>query len=200
MKAASAGLGVAVALMLVAAAGWACVPRSGGSKSKLTVSPARARPGDQITVTAPSSAARTPIEIRLNTADGPLLGSIPGEAALVGAGSVVTTFRLPTDTRPGHHALVAVQAGQRWEPVALAVTLPDGTVPDSGSSAADSSQDLAGGRKTVLWGAIGVVIVALGAVAARATLVARGEPTQQSAPARTSGGPVEPADTAAVDQ
>lgn len=171
MKAAGAAFAVAVAVTIAGAGAWACVPggAGGGSGKKLTVSPEQVRPGDQVTVSAPSSAAATPIEIRLNAADGPLLGSISTAAPSAGR-TVSTAVTVPPDTMPGQNALIAIQAGQRWNPVALPVALPDGTVPDSMRSAAqNNAQDGAGGRRTFIWAIIGVAVLGMGAIAVRAT-------------------------------
>lgn len=195
MKAATAALVVAVPVLLAGAGAWACVPGGGGgSGKKLTVSPAQVRPGDQVTVSAPSSTATTPIDIRLNALDGPLLGSILPGAAAAGANRVSTTVAVPPDTMPGQNALIAIQAGQRWDPVALAVALPDGTVPDSPQYAAPNlSRDDASGRRTLMWAIIGFAVLGLGAVAAGAISRSsrsrrHSSPTVQESAGKTASG------------
>ena len=174
MKVTSTALAVAVAVVAGAAGTWACVPGGGGgSGKKLSVTPAQARPGAQITVSVPSSAASTPIELRFNASDGPVLGSIPAGGPGAGAGSVDTIVTVPPDAKPGQNAVIAVQPGQRWEPVLLGVALADGTVPDAvHSSAQRTGGDGAGGR-TVLWAVVAVAVLGLGAVPLRSILRSR---------------------------
>ncbi len=151
IRVATAGFGLAAAATLLASGAWACVPNGGGSGRKLTVSPTRAQPGDQITVSAPSAAAASPVEIRLNAGDGPVLGSLVAGSAPASAASVYATFTLPLETKPGQNALIAVQPGQRWEHAALAVTLPNGTVPETRNyRAGEVSQSGGGGRRTTM--------------------------------------------------
>lgn len=185
-KAASAGFGVGLASILVAAGAWACVPTGSGSAKKLTVSPTQAQPGETITVSLPSSARASSVEVRLNASDGPLLGSLVTGPAPAGASSVSATFTLPLDVKPGQHALIAVQPRQRWEPAALAVALPDGTVPDiRGYSAGDVSQGGGGGgRRTALSAIVGVAVLGLFATAIRFRVISRrSQVTPSPAPA-----------------
>ena len=173
VRATSAAFAVAAAVTLAAAGAWACVPGGGASGKKLTMTPAQVRPGDQFTVSAPSSAVASPIDIRLHAADGPLLGSISSAVASLGASSIDATFTLPLETRPGHHALIAVQAGQRWEPAALAVALPDGTVPDTVHSATETVTQSGSERSTAFWAITGLAVLGLGALAVRFLFASR---------------------------
>ena len=192
VKATSAAFAAAVAVTLGAAGAWACVPGGGASGKKLTVSPAQVRPGDQVTVSAPSSALTSPIDIRLNAADGPLLGSIPSAVASPGANSIDATFTLPLETRPGHNALIAVQAGQRWEPAVLAVALPDGTVPDTVHSAGKSVTQSGSERPTAFWAITGLAVLGLGALAVRFVLATRRDQAMASQAIRESAGSAGP--------
>ena len=127
-------------LVLVASA-WACVPGGGGSGKKLTVEPATARPGESITVSAPRSAVSGPVEVRLNSPAGPLLGTIVAGSSPV-TDTVRVSVQIPAVTEPGQHALIAVQAGVKWDPAALAVASEDGTVPNAPrSQAAEEARD-----------------------------------------------------------
>lgn len=138
---AGAILAAGTALVLVATA-WACVPGSGGgSGKKLTVEPATARPGQSITVSAPRSAVSGPVELRLNAPAGPLLGTMVAGSAPTGD-TVQVSVQIPTVTEPGQHALIAVQAGVKWDPTAFGVASEDGTVPHARrSQAAEEARD-----------------------------------------------------------
>ena len=134
-----AGLAVGAVLVVVASA-WACVP-GGGSGKKLTVEPATAKPGDTITVSAPRSAISGPVEVRLNSAAGPLLGTMVAGSPPAGD-TVRVSVQVPAETQPGQHALVAVQAGVKWNPAAVGVAKEDGTVPNARRSvAAEDARD-----------------------------------------------------------
>lgn len=117
-----------------AASSWACVPSGGGGgreAKELTIDPTVVRPGEQVNVSVPSAAVTTPIELRLNASDGPLLGSIPvpGEGA-ASRTTVSATLTIPGDTKPGQNAVVVVQQGGRWAPAVLGVAGADGRVPE----------------------------------------------------------------------
>lgn len=153
---------MAAAIMLGVAGAWACVPGggSGGSaKPQLSVTPPQVKPGEQVTVTAPGSSAIAPIDVRLNSDTGPLLGRLDGDDA---AGDVLrASFTVPLDATPGQNAVIAVQQGARWEPSLLGVAGPDGIVPadrqyNSGASGAS------GGRGS---GVMVLTLVILGAAA-----------------------------------
>lgn len=156
-------LAMAAVITVGVAAAWACVPGagSGGSaKPKLTVTPEQLKPGEQVTVTAPASSATVPIDLRLNSVDGPLLGRLDRENA---AGDVLrATFTVPPDTNPGQNVLIAVQQGTRWEPALLAVAGADGVVPADRQYTSAAEPGGSGGRGT---GVIVLTLVMLGAVA-----------------------------------
>lgn len=77
--------------------------------AQLQVTPAEARPGQEVTVFGPRGYGRThPVEIRFGSVDGPVLGSFqPNEElyAMWGPGTV----RLPDGLQPGTYALYATQ-------------------------------------------------------------------------------------------
>lgn len=190
IRVATAGFGLAAAAILLASGAWACVPTGGGSDRKLTVSPTQARPGDQITVSVPSSAAASPVEVRLNAGDGPVLGSLVAGSAPVSAASVYATFTLPLETKPGQNALIAVQAGQRWEHAALAVALPDGTVPETRNyETGEAPQSRGSGRRTIMLALVGIAVLGLSAMAVRSRVISRPDPVIRSTRATTSPAP-----------
>jgi hypothetical protein len=190
IRVATAGFGLAASAILLASGAWACVPSGGGSGRQLTVSPTRAQPGDQVTVSAPSAAAASPVEIRLNAGDGPVLGTLVAGSAPASAASVYATFTLPLDTKPGQNALIAVQPGQRWEHAALAVALPDGTVPEARNYETEvASQSREGGRRTTMLAMVGVAVLGLSAMAVRSRVISRPGRVTRSTRPTTSPGP-----------
>lgn len=153
----------AVAAVILAASGaWACIPGSGGgSGKKLSVTPAHVQPGDRVTVTA-ASAGQGAIEVRLDGTDGPLLGTLSGDRVGTAAGGSSATFAVPLTTPPGRHALIAVQAGAKWDPAVLAVARPDGTVPESPAPAglAGSGSSQGRGPMAIVLGVVALTLVA----------------------------------------
>lgn len=158
-----AAIGLAAAVIAAASfsAAWACVPGGGGSGKKLTLNPPRVRPGEPVTVRAPASVGGAPIELRLDAADGLVLATLGAGQLATDGETAAVTFTVPADAAPGQHAVIAVQAGAKWDAVALAVTLPDGSVPDASYSLVPGRAD--GG---------GLAPMALGVVAAGAAAVA----------------------------
>lgn len=152
----------AVVALGAASAAWACVPGGGGGGggNKLTIEPKVVSPGDDVTVIVPSSTTSTPIEVRLHGSDGPLLGTlIPRPGA-----SSSASFRVPIGTRPGEIAVIAVQQGAKWEPVAIGVAGPDGIVPSTARAASPGARTTGGvGRSGLLVGAVGIGIATLAA-------------------------------------
>lgn len=193
IRVATTGFGLAAAAILLASGAWACVPGGGGGGSgrKLTVSPTQVKPGDTITVSVPSAAAASPVEIRLNAGDGPVLGSLVAGSAPSNGANVSATFTLPPETEPGRNALIAVQPGQRWEPAALAVALPDGTVPEIRNYATGGgSQSRGSGRGTTILVMVGLAFLGLSAMAVRSRVVSRRHSSIRSTtPATTSPHP-----------
>ena len=190
IRVAIAGFGLVATATLLTSGAWACVPNGGGSGRKLTVSPTRAQPGGQITVSAPSAATASPVEIRLNAGDGPVLGSLVAGSAPASAASVYATFTLPLETKPGQNALIAVQPGQRWEHAALAVTLPDGTVPETRNyEPGEASPSRGSGRRTTMLAMVGVAVLGLAAMAVRSRVMSRSDPGIRSTTATTTPTP-----------
>jgi len=77
--------------------------------AQVQITPSSAQPGQEVTVFGPRGYGRTnPVEIRLDSLNGPVLGTFqPNEElyALWGPGTV----RIPDDTKPGVHFLFATQ-------------------------------------------------------------------------------------------
>lgn len=162
-RASIAATATAVTVVVLAAAGaWACVP-GGGSGKKLSVTPAQVQPGDQVTVAATSSARASLLEVRLDGTDGPLLGTLSSDRVGTADGGSSATFTVPLTTPPGRHALIAVQAGVKWDPAVLAVADPDGTVPESPAPAALGGSRTSQGRGPL---AIVLAVASLGLGAA----------------------------------
>lgn len=128
--------------------------------------------GTAVTVTGTSFAATaageapSPVSIRWNGVDGPVLAQLAPDAA----GGVSGTFELPADADPGHYVVVATQVDAEGEPqfgtparVAFEVVGPNGeTAPVPAVQAADSSPT--GSRSsesTIAVLALGVLAVGL---------------------------------------
>jgi hypothetical protein len=92
------------AWLSVAAIGgaWACVPIS-----TVTVTPAEARPGDEVTVSGIRFLSPTPVVLHLHSPDGPVLATMemPRSANTL----FKTTVRVPEGMAPGPLVLVATQ-------------------------------------------------------------------------------------------
>jgi hypothetical protein len=94
---------VAAAVLVPATAAWAPhVPQ-------FNVTPSQMRPGDQVTVAGTRGFGFTnPVEIRLNSVDGPLVGSFqPNKESYAAWGP--GTITIPADLQPGTHYLYATQ-------------------------------------------------------------------------------------------
>lgn len=169
---------VALALSLGAIA-WACVP-----VSTVTVTPDRARPGDEVTVSGVRFLAPAPVVLHIHSHNGPVVATMemPRSANTL----FKTTITIPSDAPPGPLVVVATQdaftegslAG--WGVPARAVI----TVLDSAGNAPPSTVPAVSGRPsdlaedsidpaTVVLIAVGVASVALFVVAVIAALAAR---------------------------
>lgn len=98
-----AGAAVAAGVLLPTTAAWA------PHVAQLQVTPTTFKAGDTVTVFGPSGYGSTnPVEIRMDAADGPLLGSFKTSGsgfAMWGPG----TITIPADVKPGVHTLWATQ-------------------------------------------------------------------------------------------
>jgi hypothetical protein len=105
--------------------------------AQLQVTPTQFKAGDTVTVFGPSGyGATNPVEIRLDAADGPVLGSFKTSGsgfAMWGPG----TITIPEDTKPGVHTLWATQKLEESEKLIrgmptktlVQVLNPDGSAP-----------------------------------------------------------------------
>ena len=103
-----AGLGAAVAVVLVAAsAAWACI-----AGPTLTLNPAQVKPGQDVALSGFSYNGELPIVVRFNALDGPVLGTFQPTEGRWGDPEFLTgTVRIPADTKPGNYVLIAAQYG-----------------------------------------------------------------------------------------
>lgn len=93
------GLLAAIAVVVLAATAWACVP-----VASLQVSSQQASPGDELTVTG-RFYNENPVKLRWDGLDGRVLATItPGENR-----SIEGTIRVPRNAEPGNYTLVATQ-------------------------------------------------------------------------------------------
>ncbi len=125
------GLAVTVGLVAVAAVAWACIP-----VATLEASPTEVKPGQQVTVTGAQYGEKSPVVIRFNALDGPVLASLtPAKDGLVNG-----TVTIPADARPGNYVLVATQEAVRGETTwgvpsrALVRVVGDGGAPVLGTA------------------------------------------------------------------
>jgi hypothetical protein len=96
------GIAAAGVLVLTAAASWACVP-----VATITLTPAEARPGDEVTVSGIRFVTPSPVVVRLHSMDGPILATIDMPRS---ANTLFTTkIRVPPDARPGPLLLMVMQ-------------------------------------------------------------------------------------------
>ena len=161
---------LATMTVLGSAVAWACVPGSGSGSKKLTVSPSEVKPGDQLTVSAPDAAVTSPVEIRLNATNGPLLGTVVSDRLGLDGDTVSATVTVPLDARPGRNVVLAVQEGVKWDPVLLGIVGADGTVPDQGQSELLADADGGAGGGGPLPAVVTLGALAVAAIAARSAL------------------------------
>ncbi len=129
--AALAGAAGAAGVLLPVSAAWA------PHVAQMKVTPTQFKAGDTITVFGPSGyGATNPVEVRLDSADGPVLGSFKTSGsgfAQWGPGTVT----IPADVKPGIHTLWATQKLEESEKLIrgmptktlVEVLNPDGTNP-----------------------------------------------------------------------
>lgn len=172
-----AGPGIALVSLIVwaAAASWACVPIA-----TVSVTPAQARPGDEVQVSGIRFVMPTPVVLRFGSTDGPILVTIemPRSANTLFS----TKVRVPTDARPGPLVVVAMQeavpesGGAPWGVPARAIitvldaqgNAPPSTVPSVAGRAAAMSDETVNVALAVFI-AVGVaagVLLLVGGVAA----------------------------------
>ncbi len=96
----SVGFASAVAALVWAAVAWACIP-----VATLTTSPLQARAGEEVLVTGTEYGTKSPVLIRFNALDGPVLATLTPDRDGIIRGNVP----IPAGTRPGSYVLVATQ-------------------------------------------------------------------------------------------
>lgn len=94
------GLGVASVVAALAATASACVP-----VATLSLSPASARPGEEVAVTGKFYNAKNPVVLRFNSLDGPVLATLQASQDRVIEGRVT----IPADAKPGNYTVIATQ-------------------------------------------------------------------------------------------
>lgn len=177
-----AGTAVLASVLAMAAYAWACVPIS-----TITVTPDRARPGEEVTVSGIRFLGPTPVSLHLHAFDGPVVATMemPRSANTL----FKTNITVPADARPGPLVVAATQDAfaegglTGWGVPARAVI----TVLDSTGNAPPSTIPAVPGRPaelaresiapaTVVLVAVGVAAVALLVVGLAASLAVRRSP------------------------
>lgn len=96
----------AAAVGLVASTAWACI-----SGPTLNVSPAQAKPGQQVSLSGFSYNGELPIVVRFNALDGPVLGTFtPVEGRFGDPESLAGTVTIPAGAKAGSYVLIATQS------------------------------------------------------------------------------------------
>lgn len=115
------GLGIflicaAAASLAVAATAWAC-----GNLATLTASPKLGAAGSSVTVSGTNykaDAGNSGVEIRLDTRDGTILGTVPLATIASGGGSFSNVpVTIPANASAGYHLLLGVQTTSTGAPV-----------------------------------------------------------------------------------
>ena len=106
-RGATAGFGVAVAVVLAGASAWACI-----AGPTLNVTPAQAQPGQEVAISGFSYNGSAPIVVRFNALDGPVLGTFEPVEGRFGDPELLSgTVTIPAGTKPGNYVLIATQSG-----------------------------------------------------------------------------------------
>lgn len=166
----------AMAVVMLAATAWACVP-----VASLQVSPQEAAPGDALTVTG-RYYNENPVELRWDGLDGRVLATITPENR-----SIDGTIRVPANAEPGNYTLVATQEAEQGSSTwgipsrALVSVVGDGGAPVMGAElGVDATERVPALMQTESVGtgefalvALGVAGVALFAAGAAAMMAGR---------------------------
>ena len=102
---------------------WACV-----APVSLTTASPTVQPGGTVTVIGRETAPGAPIEIRLNSATGPILATVTGQPGGMSA-KWEHEVTIPASTPYGKHVLYAVQNYRNMNAVVPKTTIYVGTVP-----------------------------------------------------------------------
>ena len=111
-------------LLVPAGLAWACV-----APVSLTTASPTVQPGGTITVIGRETAPGAPIEIRLNSPDGPVLATVTGQPGGMSA-KWEHPVTIPPNTPYGKHVLYAVQNYRNMNAVIPRALIYVGTVPD----------------------------------------------------------------------
>ncbi len=99
-------MGAAAAMLVAAAAAWACI-----AGPTLRLNPTQVKPGEEVTLTGFSYKAELPIVVRFNALDGPVLGTFMPSGGRFGEDEFLNgKVTIPPDTKPGNYVLIATQA------------------------------------------------------------------------------------------
>lgn len=99
------GTVVALAVVVPASVAWACV----GIVVFKTTESARVEPGGTVEVFGGEFATDQPVDIHLDSVDGPVLATYPDPAPSAMTSRFTLEVPIPEDTSPGEHILVAMQ-------------------------------------------------------------------------------------------
>ena len=100
----SAAMGAIAAAMVPAAIAYACIGVVG-----LSTSPSVVQPGGTVTVTGKDFVNDKPVVLHLDSADGPVIYTVPNSIGDVMTSNFSVTFQLPSSVSTGAHVLVATQ-------------------------------------------------------------------------------------------
>ena len=180
------GMGAIAAVMVASAAAWACV-----SGPSVTLNPANAKPGENVTLTMRDFRKADPVQVRWNDLNGPVLASFEQNAS----GSPFTgQITVPGDAKPGNYVLILSQYAPDGKlsqmPVRALVTVvsPNGSNPVLGAAVSPAeanrpaglvSNDESVSGATLALAALGVAGVAMFVAGMAALLAGRraGAPT-----------------------
>lgn len=99
------GTVVALAVVVPASVAWACV----GIVVFTTTGSARVEPGGTVEVFGGEFATDQPVDIHLDSVDGPVLATYPDPAPSTMTSRFTLEVPIPEDISPGEHILVAMQ-------------------------------------------------------------------------------------------
>ena len=193
---AAAGAAAAAGALLPVSAAWA------PHVAQLQVTPTTFKAGDTVTVFGPSGYGSTnPVEIRVDAADGPVIGSFKTSGsgfAMWGPGTVT----IPADVKPGIHTLWATQKLEESEKLIrgmptktlVQVLNPDGSNPVLGQDLTpqveqrptDLVEDKPVSTGALVLVGLGVAGIAMFVAGAAALMSSRRRPTGSAETVRTN--------------
>lgn len=96
-------IGAALVIMVPVATAWACV-----GLVSLTATPNSVQAGGMVTVAGKEFASKAPVDIHLDTIDGPVLATAPPPTSTM-TSQFKIQVTIPADTSTGQHLLIATQ-------------------------------------------------------------------------------------------